>query len=136
MLVLMVMTMGLAAATGNLWVTEHRSLGMQVAAMRQHHGLPALEENAAMTDLATEHSWAMARQETLFHSSSWQLSQTPQPWTAAGETVGYGTQPWQIIRAFMDSPEHREILLGDWTEIGYGHVRGDGRVWVTLWFKR
>jgi uncharacterized protein YkwD len=128
--------MGLMTATGNLWVKEHHSLEMQVAAMRQQHGLAPLPESHVLTDLATEHSWRMAKQRQIFHSSSWELSQPPAPWSAIGEIVGVASQPWQVIRAFMDSPEHRDVLLGDWTEIGFGHIRGDGRVWVTLWFKK
>jgi uncharacterized protein YkwD len=136
LLVVAVMLMGLATATGSLWVTEHHSIDHQVTSMRQYHGLPAIPEDAELTDLATEHSWRMARSLTLFHSTEPQMAQAPQPWETVGEIVGRGTQIWLVVRAFMDSPEHRELLLGDWSSIGYGHVRGGGQVWVTVWFRR
>jgi uncharacterized protein YkwD len=132
-----VMLMGLATATGNLWVIEHQSLAHQVDSMRQYNGLAPIPEDPALTDLATEHSWQMARAQRVFHSSDATLASTPGPWQTVGQNVGSGTQVWRVVRAFMDSPTHRDLILGDWTSMGYGHVRaGDGNVYVTLWFRR
>jgi uncharacterized protein YkwD len=136
-LVVLVMVMGLVTATGNLWVVEHQSLAHQVDSMRQYYGLPKLVEDPSLTDLATEHSWQMARAQQVFHSSDTSLASTPGPWQTVGQNVGSGTQVWRVVRAFMDSPTHRDLILGDWTSMGYGHVRaGDGNVYVTLWFRR
>jgi uncharacterized protein YkwD len=137
LLVVLVMLMGLATATGNLWVIEHQSLALQVDSMRQYNGLPKLVEDPSLTDLATEHSWQMARAQQVFHSSDASLASTPGPWQTVGQNVGSGTQVWRVVRAFMDSPTHRDLILGDWTSMGYGHVRaGDGNVYVTLGFRR
>ena len=126
---------GVWTTTGNLWVVDHQSLEHQLAAMRDFYGLPPLTENPAMTVQASAHSWEMALSESLYHSSN--LAETPQPWTVAGETVGVAGEPWRVVRAFMDSPSHRAVLLGDWSEVGFGHIRSaDGRVWVTLRFKK
>jgi len=137
LLVVLVMLMGLATATGNLWVIEHQSLALQVDSMRQYNGLPKLVEDPSLTDLATEHSWQMARAQQVFHSSDASLASTPGPWQTVGQNVGSGTQVWRVVRAFMDSPTHRDLILGDWSSVGYGHIRaGDGNVYVTLWFRR
>jgi uncharacterized protein YkwD len=43
---------------------------------------------------------------------------------------------WLSVRAMMDSPVHRQVMLGNWREIGYGNIRKDGQVYVTLVFRR
>jgi uncharacterized protein YkwD len=137
LLVVLVMLMGLATATGNLWVIEHQSLAHQVDSMRQYNGLAPIPEDPSLTDLATEHSWQMARAQRVFHSSDATLALTPGPWQTVGQNVGSSTQIWRVVRAFMDSPTHRALILDSWSSVGYGHVRaGDGNVYVTLWFRR
>jgi uncharacterized protein YkwD len=59
--------------------------------------------------------------------------------TAAGENVGAtnGT-PQELVRAWMDSPAHRDNLLGPrWTGIGVGAARTDrGRWYASTVFLR
>jgi uncharacterized protein YkwD len=132
-----VIMMGLATATGNLWITEHAELDHQIHAMRSFYGLAPIPEDAELTDLATEHSWRMARAQQIFHSTEVQMAGSPEPWETIGQTVGKGSRVWLVVRAFMDSPTHRDLILGDWTAVGYGHIRAaDGNVYVTLWFRK
>lgn len=112
-----------------LWTTDHAQLVHQVHAMRSYYGLPLLPESALLSQLATDHSWAMARSGITYHSD---LSRVPGPWYSVGENVAVASQPWYTIRLMMDSPTHREVLLGDWSEIGYGHIRANGRIYVTV----
>jgi len=129
---LILLTVAVAAPSANLWVVEHGKLDHQVWAMRTHHGLPALVESQALSSLATEQSYAMARAGVLFHHIPPEAFGT---FVEVGQNVGRGGQVWQVVAAMMDSPYHRDILLGDWVEVGFGHVREDGQVWVTLLFR-
>ena len=135
-LVVVAVAMAIAVGSSSLWITDRGELAHQVAAMRDHYGLHALVEADDLSALATEHSWAMARHGGIFHSSPIVFEATPGPWEQVGQNVGAASRVWLVVRGMMDSPSHREILLGDWTEIGYGHIRSDGRVYVTLWFRR
>jgi hypothetical protein len=120
LIVVLVMVMGLVTATGNLWVIEHESLAHQVDSMRQYNGLSPIPEA-----------------QQVFHSSDSELLATPGPWEMVGQNVGKATRIWLVVRALMDSPTHREIMLDDWSAVGYGHIRAaDGNVYVTLWFRR
>lgn len=131
-LVVILMAAGLAAGTGNLWIVEHDILAREVNAHRINAGLQPLTETTDLTDYATEHSWAMARAGGLWHSN---IHRVPGPWESVGEIVGRGSTPSMVVEAFMASPEHRAVLLGDWTEIGYGHIRS-GQVFVTVSFRK
>lgn len=75
----------------------------------------------------------MARTEQLSHSDLYLI---PGEREAAGQIVGTGNRIWLVVRAFMASPDHRDAILGDWTEIGLGHIHSDSGVWVTVWFRK
>lgn len=125
----------LASSTPTLWEVEHAQLAHQVHAMRSYYGLPPLPESPDLSAIATDHSWAMAKSQSVYHSTT--LSQVPGPWSSVGENVAAASRIWLTIRAMMDSPPHRALILGDWTDIGYGHIRAsDGRVYVTLVFRK
>jgi uncharacterized protein YkwD len=128
---LLVMTV--AAGSSSLWLVDHGDLAHQVTAMRAAHGLPALQEAPDLTAYANDHSWKMATRGSIWHSN---LANVPGDWTSVGENVGRSSQVWLSVRAMMDSPVHRQVMLGNWREIGYGNIRKDGQVYVTLVFRR
>jgi uncharacterized protein YkwD len=125
--------MVVSVGSANLWLVDRGDLAHQVTAMRAAHGLPPLQEAPDLTAYANDHSWKMATRGSLWHSN---LSNVPGTWTSVGENVGHASQVWLSVRAMMDSPSHRQVLLGDWREIGYGNIRKDGQVYVTLVFRR
>jgi len=48
--------------------------------------------------------------------------------SARGETLAFGSkfqEPSEVIKVWLDSPQHREIMLGDYTQIGIGMVKRD-----------
>jgi uncharacterized protein YkwD len=53
-----------------------------------------------------------------------------------GENVGYGGSLGQLLDAFMDSPPHRENLVGRWRKTGVGVYHQSDRVWITQLFYR
>jgi hypothetical protein len=97
-------------------------------------GLPALAVAGDLTTVARRHSARMADQSHLHHNPS--LGSDVSGWQKVGENVGQGPSVSSIHGAFMGSPGHeRNILDGDWTQIGIGvEVRGS-TVWVTEVFR-
>ena len=128
-----VLSMTVAAGSSSLWLVDRGDLAHQVTAMRAAHGLPPLQEAADLTAYANDHSWKMATRESIWHSN---LANVPGTWSNVGENVAHASEVWLTVRAMMDSPAHRQVMLGNWREIGYGNIRKDGQVYVTLVFRR
>lgn len=117
----------------DLWTQEHGQLIHQITAMRAYYGLEMIPENYSLSGFATQHSWNMARAQNIWHQD---LNTIPVAFNAVGENVGKGSMIWLVVRHMMDSPSHRKIILGSWSEMGYGHIRAaDGNVYVTLILK-
>ena len=133
MAVLALLVMTIAAGSSSLWLVDRDDLGHQVTAMRSAYGLPPLQEAPDLSAYALDHSWRMANRGAIWHSN---LANVPGSWTAVGENVARAPQVWLTVRQMMDSPAHRQVILGDWREIGYGNIRKDGQVYVTLVFRR
>lgn len=115
------------------------SAGSLVAAMnsaRASAGLRPLTVNSELTSVARDWTSRLAGAGTLSHNPS--LSGSVHGWTLLGENVGQGSSAAQIEAAFMASAPHRaNILRAQFTDVGVGAVRGsDGRLWVTVDFKR
>ncbi|MFP4562430.1 MAG: CAP domain-containing protein [Spirochaetia bacterium] len=54
---------------------------------------------------------------------------------AAGEILGRGPDPDSIFTVWLESPRHREVILGpDWTRAGAGIVKRDGKVYAAVTF--
>lgn len=54
--------------------------------------------------------------------------------TAANIARGQQT-PHEVFRGWMNSPDHRELILGDFSHIGVGYVE-DGKYWTQMFIKR
>jgi uncharacterized protein YkwD len=106
---------------------------------RHSHGLPAVRSNAKLRRAAKAHSEDMIARGYFAHDSPDGASVMDRVkatgyfdgatvWKV-GETIAGGTgslaTPRAVVRAWLHSPGHREILLdGDFAEIGLG-VGGD-----------
>jgi uncharacterized protein YkwD len=74
----------------------------------------------------------MASTGTLEHNPNL-VSQITCDWIRLGENVGFGPTVAFLQDAFMNSPSHRANILGDFTRVGVGAVRGgDGTIWVVV----
>jgi uncharacterized protein YkwD len=124
--------------------------------VRAVHGLGAVSPALRLRLTALRHSDDMVSRDYFAHTSpgggtlfdritrsgfvsgySWE----------AGETLGWGTgalaKPGQIVKAWLNSPEHRAILLSStWSRIGISRACGrflghtGACVWTADWVKR
>jgi uncharacterized protein YkwD len=111
-------------------VPEHKAFRL-VNAAREQHDLRSLTARRRLMRYAERHSHAMARQQTLFHSSL-----SIGGYSGLGECVGEGPTIYSVQQAFMASSVHRRIILGSWKWIGIGVVIRDGIRYVTELFAR
>jgi uncharacterized protein YkwD len=111
-------------------------------AVRKAHGLTSLRLNAKLTRAATAHSRDMVRRRYFSHVTPEGLNfsdrirgtgylRTNRRWLV-GETLAWGWRrraaPARIVRAWLDSPPHREVMLNPaYREVGIGVVTGAPR---------
>jgi uncharacterized protein YkwD len=101
------------------------------------HQMPRLDLNDRLSDLARQHSIAMANQGSLFHTADPATSYLRGvDWRTWGENVGVsGGTVADLHKAFMRSAPHRaNILNRDFRHVAIGAVRVDGTLWVTVFF--
>lgn len=107
-----------------------------VQQQRVANGLPPLVVSAGLTRAAeawSDHQLAIG---TIQHNPDPGSFLAPF-WLAWGENVGMGPSPEVLMSMFMNSPEHRANILGDYNRIGVGvSLRGDGTEFVTLDFEK
>lgn len=115
----------------------NRELLRQLNAVRLRNGLPPLRRSRDLTQAAVAHSRSMAKYGYFSHTSYngsafWQRVEqyyrTPPGFKVyrVGENLmsgPAGTSAAAVIRAWMNSPPHRENLLSRWAEVGFGCVR-------------
>jgi uncharacterized protein YkwD len=103
---------------------------------RTSDGLPPLENSEALDAAARAHAVSMARRGYFTHESAdgtpfwrriasfypaggfarWQVGETLY-WSRPGPTAS------NVVAAWLGSPEHRDILLGHWAQVGVALVR-------------
>ncbi len=120
-------------------VTEAQSTVDLVNAERARHGLPPFAWNDSAGEAAHVHSADMAQMGVMQHDGSDgsnagdRLTAAGFRWASWGETVGAGQPgPADIVSAWLNSPPHKEILLGDFTYVGVSKVVGQGVPYWTL----
>jgi putative cell wall-binding protein len=103
---------------------------------RYERGMPALAMAPPARDVARAWSGVMASEGRLFHNPDFssQLGARITNWRRAGENVGVGGSVTQLHQAFMNSPGHRDNILGSFQWAGVGVRWSDGRLWVTVNF--
>jgi uncharacterized protein YkwD len=114
---------------------EEATFGAMMNQVRDNRGVRTLKVTERLSDLARRHSRQMAKRNELFHSD---LRRTFRgfAYRMVGENVGYGGSLDQLLDAFMDSPPHRENLVGRWRKTGVGVYHEGDRVWITQLFYR
>jgi serine protease len=109
-------------------------------AERANAGLPAVVMNEALCRAAAAHAQEMATRGVLTHTGADgsnpgdRISRTGYRWRTWGEIVGQGQRtPAAVVQAWMDSPGHRAIILGNFREVG---VAKAGDYWCADWGSR
>jgi uncharacterized protein YkwD len=115
-----------------------RATACLINAVRRDHGLSALRLNARLSSAARGHSVDMVRRRYFAHDTPEGLSPTVRVrrtgylranrrWIV-GETLAWWrgrAAPSQIVRAWMHSPPHREVLLTPaFRDVGIGIALG------------
>src|SRR6266498_517203 len=99
---------------------------------RSRQGLPKLSTNDSLTRAAQAKAESMIAGNYWSHTapdgtSPWYYFQkVGYQYARAGENLAYGFSTGdQVITAWMNSPEHRDNVLGDYAEVGFGFANGD-----------
>jgi hypothetical protein len=104
-------------------------------ASRAANGQPAYVWRSDLASVAYGQAARMASSGKLYHNPN--LATDVRNYSFAGENVGYGPTVSAIENAFINSPEHRaNILDRDFTEVGVGSVTVNGRIWVSVVFRK
>jgi uncharacterized protein YkwD len=115
----------------------NRELLRRLNAVRLRNGLGPLRRSHDLSDAAVAHSRSMAKYGYFSHTSYngsafWQRVEQyyspPHGFRVyrVGENLMSGpadVSAAAVIRAWMQSPPHRENLLSRWAEVGFGSVR-------------
>jgi uncharacterized protein YkwD len=99
--------------------------------VRASHGLPAVHPSGQLATAAAGHSADMIARKYFSHTGrngdtvQQRVTRTGYAWSAVGETIAWGTSnramPYLLVAAFLDSPEHRAIMLDrHYREVGIG----------------
>jgi uncharacterized protein YkwD len=90
---------------------------------RAANGLSQLEWTPQLVDVARVQSARQAQAGTIFHNANL-ASEVTGNWVVLGENVGMGGSVGALHDAFMNSPHHRDNVLGDYDRVGIGIVMG------------
>lgn len=136
------------AKVGNIATANELSLASQVLVLvnqerANNGGLPPLSNNAAMAQVAYDHSWDMQARSFFSHTNPGgadpfdRLAFANIAYSSAGENIaqGYAT-PNDVMAAWMASSGHRANILGAYSEIGIGAREGPGGPWWTQVFRQ
>jgi uncharacterized protein YkwD len=131
-----------AASAGEPPAVEPATAGMEAEFLallngtRVAAGLSALELEGGLVRFARGHTQEMVDRGDIFHSdSSTRVAAAPAGWRRLGENVGVGSTPERLHALFMNSPRHRDNVLGDYSGVAIGAQRAsDGQLYVTVVF--
>jgi uncharacterized protein YkwD len=103
--------------------------------VRAQHGLAPLTVDLRLVQSARSHSAKMVETDTFAHGAFWQRIESFGVTTGTvGETLGWaepvGTAEDRVIRMWLESFEHRVILLGrSYRKVGIGISIGPFHGW-------
>jgi uncharacterized protein YkwD len=115
---------------------SERAFVRKMNAARADGELSRLRLDPEMSKVSKVHTRAMARKESLYHTSSSVLSKRVTNWVLLGENVGVGGTVSSLHEAFMNSAPHRaNVMLKQFKYVGVGVKRAGDRMWVTITFE-
>ncbi len=136
-LVVALILLGSASPAGASESTDEHDFLRLLNQSRTSAGMPALVSDASLA--ATSRTWSatMASQGRISHATNLgQVAASIEPaWRKIGENVGVGYDAQGLHNAFMNSPGHRDNIMGSgYNRVGIGVVHRDGKTWVTVRF--
>jgi uncharacterized protein YkwD len=127
-------TAATAAPPASAQLRREKMLGW-VNHARAEHGVRKLKMDNRVVKIAHDHNDDMATKDQLFHSTNLSYKLRYVNWSAWGENVGVGGDPYGLFKAYMASPDHRaNILSKNYDHIGISFVCRDGILWSTMIF--
>jgi uncharacterized protein YkwD len=115
---------------------KEKSFVRKMNRARIEEGHAPLKLDLEVSKVSKVHTRAMARDASLYHTSSSVLSKRVTNWVLLGENVGVGGTVSSLHRAFMESPHHRaNIMLSEFKYVGVGATVANDRLWVTVTFE-
>jgi uncharacterized protein YkwD len=109
---------------------------------RAEEKLPPLETDPKLAAAARAHSEDMATHDKMTHegsdgsTASQRIERQGYRYRSAGENVAFGQSSTdEVMKTWMNSPRHRENILGKFTQVGIAVARGkDGTPFWTVDF--
>ncbi|MHB8055782.1 MAG: CAP domain-containing protein [Candidatus Aminicenantales bacterium] len=129
------------AVPGNISEIEKRVFDL-VNGARVQHGLDILVWNDAIADVARGHSKDMADGTVPFghdgFTERFAAIRKIIPASAGAENVAYTTSADSVVLLWLDSPEHKQQIVGnyDYTGVGVAWALADGEYYFTQIFIR
>jgi hypothetical protein len=119
-----------------VWDDAERSFVEKINQERERRGLRRVKIDPELSKVAQVHSDEMLSKHHLHHTPEETLKRRVTRWQILGENVGVGQSVDSLHRAFMESQEHRDIVLyPDFRYVGTGVSYGRDRMWVTVVFE-
>lgn len=136
LLVASLATVGLGMSASAEPTTEAQFVAL-INSSRSANGLAPLDVDSKLRSYARSHTEKMIDAGHIYHSTGEQLASAGTAgWTRLGENVGAGGTPSSLHDAFMNSPGHRDNILGaDYNYVGVGTgFDSDDNLYVTVIF--
>lgn len=120
---------------------RERAVIDRINQVRSQHGLGPLRLDSKISSSASRHSQRMQSRRTLSHQLPGEASLSQRLNWAVGsastaEVIAWrsrGARSSQLVRAWMDSPGHRTVLLSSrYRSAGIGIATGSGGVYATV----
>ena len=128
---------GLASPAGASTSTDEHEFLRLLNQARTSAGMPALVSDPSLASTSRSWSGTMAANGKISHATNLgQIAESIEPaWRKIGENVGVGYDAKGLHDAFMNSPGHRDNIMGSgYNRVGIGVVHSDGKTWVTVRF--
>lgn len=109
-----------------------QALARRLNVERRHHDRHSLADSRALRLSAKAKASYLAKSGILAHGTWWKLIDryTGRRFERIGENIADGQDgAAEVVAAWMDSPEHRANILGDYTHVGSAQATGHGVIW-------
>ena len=104
---------------------------------RAANGRGPLAYDAAASNVARAWAAELARSGSLRHNPNLVAevdAYVTRSWSSLGENVGFAGNIDQVQAAYMNSPGHRNNILGNYNRVGVGSVQSGRYVWTAVVF--
>jgi uncharacterized protein YkwD len=121
---------------------NEQAIAKQLNSHRITNGLPAVVAATELTQAARRHSRDMADHNITSHTGSdgsrpgQRIEEAGYDWIAWGEIIGwgFGGDPDSMVSWWMNSPDHRAILLSaSYEDFGVGYAMDPDSEWGHYW---